>query len=156
MKNLIKKHFIALPLVAACFVGQAAADIAIITHPATEITFDQDEVKRLFLRKLKPVIDNEPIVPVSQSRGSDTRKQFNDVVLDKTENNLKSYWAKLIFTGKGKPPKERGADEDILRIVGNNPGIIGYVDARSIDENPPSPPVKVILRITSGEIKKEK
>ncbi|MDH4276244.1 MAG: phosphate ABC transporter substrate-binding protein, partial [Gammaproteobacteria bacterium] len=51
------------------------------------------------------------------------------------ESQLKSYWATLIFSGKGTPPKAVGDAGDVKAIVAKNPSAIGYIDKRFADNN---------------------
>ena len=48
---------------------------------------------------------------------------------------LKAYWAKLVFTGQGTPPKEVDNDAAVLKLVAENPNIIGYIDAAAVNSS---------------------
>ena len=54
-------------------------------------------------------------------------------VLSKTDAQLKAYWSKLTFTGKGTPPKELASEEEMMKLVAGNPSLIGFVDASKVD-----------------------
>ncbi len=69
----------------------------------------------------------------NQNEGSAAREAFNDKVLGKSSSQLKAYWSRLIFTGKGTPPKESGSDADVVSLVAKNPNLVGYVDAAAVD-----------------------
>ena len=60
-------------------------------------------------------------------------------LIDKTNAQVKSYWAKLIFTGKGTPPKEVANSDEVKKLVSTNPNTIGYIDKSHLDTS-----VKVI------------
>lgn len=83
--------------------------------------------------KTKSFPDGSQAVPVDQNEGSATRATFNEKVLNKSDSQLKSYWSRLIFTGKGTPPKESGTDAEVKALVANNPNIIGYIDSAAVD-----------------------
>tara|TARA_B110000211_G_scaffold234520_1_gene304569 strand:- start:12100 stop:12468 length:369 start_codon:yes stop_codon:yes gene_type:complete len=96
-------------------------------------TMDQATISRIFLGKAKSFPDGSQALPVDQNTGSKTREAFNSTVLSKSDSQLKSYWSRLIFTGKGTPPKQAGTDAEIKALVANNPNIIGYVDSAAVD-----------------------
>ena len=52
---------------------------------------------------------------------------------------LKAQWARQIFTGGAKPPKEMASDDEILKFVANTPGAIAYMDSSKVNKT-----VKVI------------
>ena len=61
-----------------------------------------------------------------------------------SESQLKSYWSKLVFTGKGQPPRDVQTDAEMIELVAGNPNIIGYVDISSVTDK-----VKVLTSISS-------
>ncbi len=67
--------------------------------------------------------------------GSDVHKEFAKKVLGKSSSQLKAYWAKLVFTGKGTPPKQINSDAEMIKLVAANPNLIGFVNAASVDDS---------------------
>jgi len=53
-------------------------------------------------------------------------------VAKKSQSQFTAYWAKLMFTGKGVPPKVVDTEADMVALVAKNPSIIGYVDAANV------------------------
>lgn len=116
--------------------GMANAEISVIVstnNPNSSI--EQAIVAKIFLGKTKSFPDGSQAVPVDQSDGSPTRKSFNSAVLGKSASQLKSYWSRLIFTGKGTPPQQSGNDIEVKNLVSNNPNIIGYIDSSAVDDS---------------------
>ena len=56
---------------------------------------------------------------------------FVDSVLNKTPAQLKSYWARLIFTGQGEPPVAVDSEQQLLEMVASDPNAIGFVSDKS-------------------------
>jgi len=115
------------------------ADVAVIVNASNTATISDSDISRLFLGKLKAFPDGDKAAAVNSKFGSATRNEFEKKLLKKNSSQVKAYWSKLIFSGKGKPPNELGSDKDILALVASDPTIISYVDATSVDET-----VKVI------------
>jgi ABC-type phosphate transport system substrate-binding protein len=112
----------------------ASAEISIIVSASNpNASIDQRTVSKIFLGKTKSFPDGSQAVPVDQDDGSATRESFNSSILGKSASQLKSYWSRLIFTGKGTPPKQSGDDTAVKQLVANNPNIIGYIDSSAVD-----------------------
>lgn len=128
--------------VAALLLSQLAfAEVAVIVHPSNNNALDEATVAKIFLGREKSFADGKSVVPVSLSETAAASTAFNDTVLKKSSSQLKAYWSKLVFTGKGTPPKEITSDEEMIKLVATNPSLIGYVDASKVDAS-----VKVALK----------
>lgn len=131
-----------LALALALVSGQAMADISVIVHPGNQADLEKDDIARLFLGKQHSFADGSVAIPVDQTEGSEIRDQFYLELVKKNASQLKSWWARLIFTGKGSPPRTVGNDDNVMRLVGSNPNMIGYVDSEKVDKS-----VRVVLTL---------
>jgi ABC-type phosphate transport system substrate-binding protein len=114
--------------------GITFADVVVIVNPKSGVTsLTQDEISRIFLGKTKSFPDGAPAVSVNQNEGSAVRDKFNQVVCNKTSSQYKAYWSQLIFTGKGRPPRNGGGNAAVKSLVAANPNMISYVDASVVD-----------------------
>ena len=73
-------------------------------------------------------------MPIYLAQGHDARGEFNKKALGKSSSQLKAYWSKLIFTGKGTPPDALGSVEDVIAKVAADPSAIAYIDAGSVTD----------------------
>jgi len=111
------------------------AGVAVIVNSKSSLaSANQTEVVNLFLNKSK-TLQGERLVPVDQSKGESTRTQFYETIVNKNESQLKAYWSRLIFTGKGLPPVEIGNDKMVLDRVANDPNAIGYVSSDKVNSS---------------------
>ena len=130
-------------LVLMASVSAANAEIAIIAHPSTkEIGVSKDTIADMFMGKTKTFKNGTRVKAVDQSKGSAIRDKFYRSVVRKSEAEVNRYWAKLKYTGKGKPPKEVGGSAAVKNYVAANPGALGYVEGKYLDSS-----VKVVLII---------
>lgn len=121
----------------------AKAEIAIVVHkdnPMSQVS--EDEVTRIFLGKQKAFSSGEKAIPLDLEKGLPPRDEFYEKVVQKTESQLKAYWSRLIFTGKGQPPKAVLDSWEAVSLVSSNPNMIAYVDPSAVDDT-----VKVVLTI---------
>lgn len=130
----ILKHSCSILLIslASSLVNAEISVIVSNNNPNTAI--DQATVGKIFLGKTKSFPDGSQAVPIDQDDGAAARNTFNSTILGKSSSQLKSYWSRLIFTGKGTPPKQSGNDAAVKQLVANNPNIIGYVDSSVVDD----------------------
>ncbi|PHN88939.1 phosphate ABC transporter substrate-binding protein [Pseudoalteromonas sp. 3D05] len=128
---MFKKVLLPL-LLLSCY--SVNAEVVVIVHPSNSSSFDQSEISKFFLGKAKSFSDGNQAVPINQEDSSTVRKEFDSNVLSKSGSQLKAYWSKLIFTGKGSPPKEVSNDADVIDLISKNPSMIGYVDAASLND----------------------
>lgn len=110
------------------------ADVSVIVHPSNNSAMTEDDISRMFLGKNKSFSNGSSVTPVNAKYGSGTRAEFEDKIIGKSKSQIKAYWSKLIFTGKGKPPTELSSDEDIIAFVASNPGAIGYVAIDKVND----------------------
>lgn len=110
----------------------ANAEVAIIVHPDNSASFTDDEIKRIFLGKTKSFPNGEKATPVTPEDNA-AADDFNKKVLNKSSSQVKAYWSKLVFTGKGMPPKELTSG-DLISEVSSNPEFIGYIDASQVTD----------------------
>ena len=100
----------------------------IIVHPSNAVTaLDRDFVRDAFLKKVATWRSNETIRPVDLHRRLPLRARFTRDLLQKTPTQLRSYWNRLIFSGKGVPPPELASEEAVVSYVLANRGAVGYV-----------------------------
>lgn len=127
----------------ALFSPLLKAEIAVIVNPSMDIsTISQEDIQRLFLAKTTRFENGTVAKPVNQNEGNAIRDEFITKVLDKSEGQYRAYWSRLIFTGKGRPPKDEGGDAEIKKIVAKEANSIGYINALSVDDS-----VKVIYTV---------
>lgn len=117
---------------AALFTSVVQAEIAVVVHPSNTAKIDQSSLSRLFLGKMKSFPGGGQAVPLNQAEGSAVTDEFNKKVLKKSGSQLKAYWSKLVFTGKGTPPKAIASDAEVIKLISSNPNMIGYVSPEAV------------------------
>lgn len=120
----MKKTTLALILALA---SSNAFAVNVIVHPSNDSNLDKSTVSRIFLGKAKSFPNGTSVVPIDQAEGSPASAEFNDKVLSRSASQLKAYWSKLVFTGKGTPPEKVEGDAAVIAKVASTPGAIGYI-----------------------------
>lgn len=110
----------------------AMAETAIVVNPANQDKLGLDVVERIFTGKTKTFPSGAAATPINQPEASPLREAFETTVLKKNASQMKAYWSKLIFTGKGHPPAEMDAAA-VKAKVASDPSAIGYIDASEVN-----------------------
>jgi ABC-type phosphate transport system substrate-binding protein len=133
-------RFPAFPsLLAVAVLGLAApaapaADMVVIVSSRSQVAaLRADQVADIFLGHSGHFPDGADAVALDQALGSPLRDEFYARVAAKSPALLKAYWSKMIFTGRGRPPREAHDSAAVRKQVADNPALIGYVDKGSLD-----------------------
>ena len=94
-------------------------------NPTTELP--AGKVAKMFLKQLKRWDHGVRVLPIDLEAKSEIRKAFTKSVQSKSITAIKSFWQRMIFSGRGVPPLEESTEEAVLEFVRANPGAIGYV-----------------------------
>jgi ABC-type phosphate transport system substrate-binding protein len=119
----------------------AMAEVVPVVSAKSNVDHLSDhQVVDIFLGKASRFPNGEPAVPIDQAEGSEIRDAFYMQFASKSAAQVKAYWSKVIFTGKGQPPREVSPSEKVKRVLADNPHLIGYIERSEVDAN-----VKVVL-----------
>jgi ABC-type phosphate transport system substrate-binding protein len=129
--------FLAMSMVTA----SAHAEVVVIVSAKSRITsLTAEQTARIFLGKASSFPNDGDATPVDQAEGSAIRDEFYSKVVHKNASQLSAYWAKVIFTGDGRPPQILESNSAVRKAVAKNPNAIGYIDKGAVDRS-----VRVIL-----------
>ena len=121
-------------LALAC--NSAAADVvAVVSTNSPVTTLTRSQVADLFLGRITRFPDGSSAVPIDQGEGSAARDEFYKSFASKSAAQVKAYWSKIIFTGRGQPPRTATNDAQIKQLLATNPQAISYLDRRVLDSS---------------------
>lgn len=112
----------------------------IIVHPENTVTLGISEIRNIFLDQFIKAETNNRFIPILSFENIELRTRFNKQILKKNNKQVRAFWAKKIFTGKGAPPVEM-KNNDLIKTVSQNKAAIGMVSWDSITNDD----VRVIL-----------
>jgi len=105
-------------------------DVVVISHSTTATKkLSPKQVAAIFLGKSAKLPDGTRIEVKDLPVTSPTHAEFYQSVVHKTEHQLRAYWAKRTFAGKGSTPAVEPSDDAMVKWVSAKPGRIGYVSA---------------------------
>ncbi len=139
------KEFIRLLVVTGTFLyaHNCLAQVAVVVGAKSDVgTMTAEQVSSIYLGKTDKFPSGSTALPIDQASGSAVRTTFYDKVTGKSEAQVKAAWSRLVFSGKGTPPKEVASSGEIKKLVSTNPNTIGYIEKSAVDSS-----VKVILSV---------
>ena len=105
-----------------------ASTVKLVIHTSTPTpSITKAKVADLFLKRVTRWDNGRAVTPVDVSDKSATRSAFCKELLGKEVVWVKSYWQKMIFSGRATPPVELSSDAEVLDYIRNNADAIGYV-----------------------------
>ena len=136
--RMLKLSALLLAMSLPCLAHAELVVIVSVHNPVSALRADQ--VADIFLGQTARFPDGTEAVALDQSIGVPIRDEFYNKVAAKSPPLVKAYWTKMIFTGRGQPPREVSSSAAIRKLVADNPGLIGYIDKSALDAS-----VKVVL-----------
>lgn len=110
------------------------ADVVVVVSAKSPVTaLTKNQIVDIFLGKSNRFPDGSPAEPIDQVEGSAVRDEFYREFADKSPAQIKAYWSKIIFTGRGAPPREVANDLAMKRLIIAHPNDIGYIDRDMVD-----------------------
>ena len=110
---------------------EAVVVVVAASSPVREIS--RLHLADLYLGRTTRFPNGEAAVPIDQRAGTGARAAFLEAYLDRSESQMKSYWSKLIFTGRGRPPRAAADDRAVKQLIAGDPTAIGYLDPGAVD-----------------------
>jgi len=129
-------------LVSASTFAQAGDLVVIVSARSSVDALRPDQVAAIFLGQSARFPDGALATALDQPIGTQERNQFYLRVTGKTPALLKAHWSKLVFTGRGQPPRELQDSTAVRRAVADDTGLIGYIDRQALD-----PSVRQVLLV---------
>ena len=136
---LLRTLVIATTLCLSSF-SYAEPVVVVVSVTSPVVKLDKEQVANLFLGKSSSFPDGSAAVPIEQADSAPAHEEFHKSITEKSASQLKSYWSKMIFSGKGTAPKEVASNAELLKLLASNPAMIGYVDKTAADKT-----VKVVF-----------
>ncbi len=120
----------------------ADGEVVVIGHPGIGFSsLSEQTIRDLYLGKTVQLGNGTRVEIIDLPVGHPVRNRFYIDIIGRDPGQMRAYWAKRIFTGKGTPPDTRPDERSVVRWVAAGQGRIAYVSADMVDDS-----VKVLLR----------
>ena len=117
-------------------IAAAHADMVVVVSAKSPVQpMSAEQIAQIFLGKTNTFPGGMFAMPFDLPDSHPVREQFYLRIAGKTPAQMKGYWSRMIFTGKGQPPFEIPGTGDVKKLVAGNPNTIGYVDRAAVDSS---------------------
>ncbi len=121
---------------------QVMAEVVVVVAKDSPITsLSENQLRQLYLEGTGRIAGNS-VKALDLPEDSRTRKAFYQAAVGKTPAQMKSYWARMIFTGRGVPPRMVSGDRAMQVMLENNPELVGYLPGNQVSSG-----LKVLYRL---------
>lgn len=114
----------------------AARELVVIVSAKSPVAALQaGQVAEIFLAQAVRYPGGGEASVLDQKLGSPARNEFYSKVAGRSPEQMKAHWAKMMFTGRGQPPREAVGSNAVRRLVAADPSLIGYIDRAALDSS---------------------
>ena len=114
----------------------AVSDVVAVVSAKSNVTaLSKNQIVDIFLGNTSLLPNGEKAIPIDQAEGSAARDEFYAKFTGKSAAQMKAHWSKIIFTGRGQPPKEAAFSSDAKKRIVDNPNAIGYLESNMVDSS---------------------
>lgn len=140
----VKLHFIswALAMSSLCSAAVASEMVVIVSAKRPAMVLSANQVTDIFLAQAERFPNGDNATPLDLALSSPLREHFYARVAAKSPVLLRAYWTKMVFTGRGLPPREMASSLAMRKLVAADPTMIGYIDSAALDDS-----VQVVLTV---------
>ncbi len=113
----------------------ASGEIAVVANKNNPLAaLSKQQIVDIFMGRTKFYSTGQRIVLLDQEIDSSARRVFYRNLVNKTLNEINSYRARLLFSGRFALPKEVSDDEMIKRLEKDS-NAIGYIEADKVNDS---------------------
>ena len=123
-------------------VAQAGELVVIVSARSPVEALRPDQVAAIFLGHSPRFPNGVIATALDQPIGTAERDQFYLRVAGKSPALLKAHWSKMVFTGRGQPPRELAGSAAVRKAVAEDPTLVGYIEREALD-----PSVRPVLLV---------
>ncbi|MGA3156840.1 MAG: phosphate ABC transporter substrate-binding protein [Steroidobacteraceae bacterium] len=122
-------------------ISAVSADVVpVVSSKSSIASLSKSQVIDIFLGRRTRFPDGSLAVPIDQTEGSAARDEFYSKIADMSPAQVKAFWSKIIFTGRGQPPVAVTTSVEAKKALAANPNAISYIDMGLVDSS-----VRVVL-----------
>lgn len=111
-----------------------AADVVVVVSAQSLVrSISKNQIADIFLGITNRLPDGEDAVPIDQPEASAARDEFYSKFTGKSDAQVKAHWSRMIFTGRGQPPRQASNSAAVKKLVAENPRAIGYIEQSFAD-----------------------
>ncbi len=113
----------------------SAEELVLITHRDSDLSVSADHLKRLYFGKISSLPNGRKVTVLVYARDDEQFQEFTRKYLRRTSQQLRSFWAKQLFTGRGNMPTHVESIEEMISLVSSSDEYVGYIPISFLPES---------------------
>jgi ABC-type phosphate transport system substrate-binding protein len=115
--------------------GTARAEVVVVVSADNPVeSLSRAELEDIYLGRTSTFPNGQSVVPVDQRENSPAHDEFYSRYLGRSPALIKAHWSKLIFSGRGQPPRAVADDRAVAEFVAGHHHAIGYLAPELVDK----------------------
>ncbi|GHU38191.1 hypothetical protein AGMMS50256_37140 [Betaproteobacteria bacterium] len=124
-------------------VAVSAESIVVVVNPGSGVeSLNRNEVINIFLGGFRRFSSGITAIPIDLPHSDPVREEFYRRLVGKTPSEINTYWSRLIFSGKTRPPAKAESVEIARAMVLESVGAITYLERGKVSE-----PLKIVFEL---------
>lgn len=106
--------------------AQAGEQLVVVISQQSHVQqLNREDLSALYMGNLTTIDAAHELRALDLTDG-EARDSFYSHLLGRSRNQMRAYWSRMVFTGKGKPPRALDAAA-MIEALQNDPHLIGYL-----------------------------
>jgi hypothetical protein len=114
--------------------GAIAEPVVVVSAESSAPALSQSQVIDIFLGRYRSFPNGGTAVPIDQPESSVIKADFYRRLVNKEQNDINAYWARLIFSGRTSPPMQANRSLDVPDLLARHPGSVAYMERSQVDK----------------------
>lgn len=106
--------------------ARADTIVVIVSTDSTMTELTREQLADIYLGRLSRWPDGSRIVVVDLRESDPAREAFYARFLNRTSAQIRVHWSRIVFAGRGHPPRPFRTQEDMVDYVAGDPHAVGY------------------------------
>ena len=139
MRALITRFF---SIVALIVVSHSSLALVVVVGKGNTVdSLSKTQVIDIYMGRYNTFPNGVVAKPLDRTTGSNEKQQFYQLLVNKSEEKINAYWARLLFSGRASPPSNYPSNDQMLDELRRSDKAIGYVLESEVDDS-----LKVVYR----------
>ncbi|QHJ11862.1 hypothetical protein FX988_02098 [Paraglaciecola mesophila] len=123
------------------FAYSAQALVVVVGKSNPIETLSKTQIIDIYMGRYDTFPNGVVAKPLDRVAGSDEKQKFYRLLVNKSEEKINAYWARLLFSGRASPPSSYATNDEMLDELRRSEQTIGYVLESEVDDS-----LKVVYR----------
>ncbi|MEL0639454.1 hypothetical protein V6260_02410 [Pseudoalteromonas aliena] len=133
-RTLFINALLPLCLLVVSFYAKSTEFVVVVNKSNAINTLSKREIIDIYMGRYLTFPDGETSKPLDLPAQSTLKNDFYLKLVNKDEQKINAYWARLLFSGRAKPPTPSTSVEDAINKIASSQFAIGYIPLSQVTD----------------------